>query len=124
MNGISLGGGMLALAVIIGAFGAHALTDVLVGPRAAWFQTASDYHFWHGLGLLIIGVAKKHASNEAWHRWSARFMVIGLVLFSGCLYAMALTGTRILGAVVPAGGLSFILGWCCLVMAFQKPSSP
>ena len=124
MNATVVGGFVLALAVIIGAFGAHALNDVLIGPRADWFQTASDYHFWHGLGLLILGVAKSQAHREAWHRWSARFMVIGLILFSGCLYGMALTGTRVLGAVVPLGGLCFILAWFSLAMACCKPSPP
>ena len=123
MNATSAGGIALGVAVVLGAFGAHALTDILVGPRADWYKTASDYHFWHAIGLLVLGLSADRASSQKWHKWSVRFMTIGLLFFSGCLYAMALTGVRVLGAIVPIGGLCFILAWLCLVMAFRKTPS-
>jgi len=105
-------------AVVLGAFGAHALKDSLAeaGTLAVW-RTAVDYHMWHALALVLCATL----SNRG---WSIRFAVIlfagGILLFSGSLYWLALEGPRWLGPVTPLGGLSFMGGWIALVSAFCK----
>lgn len=104
------------LAVLLGAFGAHALKARLSAEMLAVYQTGVQYHFYHALGLLILGLASAQASKSRWLNLSAGFMLSGIILFSGSLYVLALTGTRAWGMVTPFGGLAFILAW--LVLAF------
>lgn len=104
-----------ALSVVTGAFGAHALKKVLSVTALQNWETASRYQFYHGIGLLIAGVFYGKPPIIAW-AWSARFFIAGILLFSGSLYAMALSeisGIRLiwLGPVTPVGGLCFIAGW-------------
>jgi uncharacterized membrane protein YgdD (TMEM256/DUF423 family) len=109
----------LALAVLTGAFGAHALKDRLPAGMMQVYKTGVEYHFYHALGLLLVGVLSVQYPSS-WINWSAGCLVAGLVLFSGSLYAMALTGIRVLGAVTPLGGLSFVAGWILLFVAILK----
>jgi uncharacterized membrane protein YgdD (TMEM256/DUF423 family) len=110
---------LLAVAVAVGAFGAHALKAKISPDLIQVYKTGVEYHFYHALGLLLVGVlAVYHPSSLL--NWSALFLVIGIILFSGSLYTMAVTGTRWLGAVTPVGGLSFITGWILLFMAVWK----
>lgn len=105
-----------ALAVGLGAFGAHSLEALLVqNGRLDTYQTAVNYHFYHTLALLGIGILatiKPGWKGMAFAAWS---MVLGILIFSGSLYVLSLTGITWLGAITPLGGLSFILGWSALV---------
>jgi uncharacterized membrane protein YgdD (TMEM256/DUF423 family) len=114
------------LGVALGAFGAHALKDWLAtladGPdRLAWWQTAVSYHLWHA--LLLFGAGLWRASTPAGSpvngplQGAAVACALGIALFSGSLYAMTLTGIRVLGAVTPLGGVAFLVAWGCIAWA-------
>ncbi len=108
---------LLFCAVAIGAFGAHALKDRLAPDLMAVFQTAVQYHFWHALGLLGVGILLAQKPDDGALAAAAWLLVAGLLLFSGSLYALALTGARGLGAVTPLGGIAFLAGWAALAWA-------
>src|SRR5207249_1179064 len=104
------------LGVAFGAFGAHALRERLSPEMLAVFETGVRYQIYHalalfGTGLLLTRMGGWLIATAAW------FFVAGIVLFSGSLYALALTGVTILGAVTPVGGLCFLIGWGCLMVA-------
>lgn len=105
--------------VALGAFGAHALKAIFNTQQLGWWATAVQYQLVHALALLIIGVWHL-LQPQAWLQRSAGFMALGMLLFCGSLYSMALTDVRILGAVTPLGGLSWLIGWALLVVAGQK----
>lgn len=105
------------LAVMLGAFGAHALRARLSADQYAVYQTAVQYHFWHALALLGVGVLMLQWPQAATLRWSGFAMTLGLVLFCGSLYALALTGVRALGMVTPIGGAAWIVAWGLLAWA-------
>ncbi|MBK8741199.1 MAG: DUF423 domain-containing protein [Betaproteobacteria bacterium] len=107
----------MAFAVALGAFGAHALKARLAADALAIWQTAVQYHAWHALGLLGIGLWQRQAPESCALRVAALLLAAGIVLFSGSLYALALTGARGLGAVTPFGGIAFIAGWLALAKA-------
>lgn len=105
-----------ALAVGLGAFGAHGLEALLVqNGRLDTFQTAVNYHFYHTLALLGIGVLASTKPQWKGFSFTAWCMILGIMIFSGSLYVLSLTGITWLGAITPLGGLSFILGWSSLV---------
>lgn len=109
------------LAVALGAFGAHALRDALpdwYGDRwpeklTTW-QTAVEYQMYHGLALLILGFQNRLPSRA--RAIAAICMTLGVIVFSGCLYALVLTDIKILGAIVPIGGTLMLVGWCTVVV--------
>ena len=104
-----------ASAVLLGAFGAHALRGVLdAGGREVW-HTASQYHFWHALALAITCQAPPGRPR----RCALAAFAMGIVLFCGSLYALALGAPRWCGAITPLGGLAFIVGWVALGLAFH-----
>ena len=105
---------VLAIAVVLGAFGAHALRSRLDPAALAVYQTAVQYHFWHGLGLLGVGVLMLHWPDNERLGWVAGLLVAGLLLFCGSLYVLALTDATWLGLVTPVGGLAFIAAWLVL----------
>jgi uncharacterized membrane protein YgdD (TMEM256/DUF423 family) len=102
------------LAVALGAFGAHALKGRLSPEAMAWFQTGIQYHGWHVLAALVALVFWRIARAETGFRLAAVAFLVGIAIFSGSLYAMALTGARWLGAVTPIGGVAFLVGWLAL----------
>ena len=108
---------LMFLAVGCGAFGAHALRGRLAPDMAAVWQTAVQYHAWHALGLLAIGLLLLHWPERSLLAIAAWLLVAGIVLFSGSLYAMALSGVRGLGAITPIGGVAFLAGWLVLAWA-------
>src|SRR3712207_4650258 len=116
-------GAMSALiSVAAGAFGAHALRDGLAATSLAVFEAAARYQMYHALALLAVaGAASRWPGAPA--RWSGWCFVAGTILFSGSLYALALTGIRWLGAVAPLGGLALMLGWLCLAIAVDRKST-
>jgi uncharacterized membrane protein YgdD (TMEM256/DUF423 family) len=105
---------LLCIAVGQGAFGAHALKSRLGPDALAVWQTAVQYHAWHALGLLAAGTLMLHWPDRAGLAWAGWLFVAGIVLFSGSLYALVLTGVRSFGAVTPVGGIAFIAGWLAL----------
>jgi uncharacterized membrane protein YgdD (TMEM256/DUF423 family) len=109
----------LALAVVIGAFGAHGLKSHLSAEMIQIYKTGVEYHFYHALGLLLIGVIAISFPSELL-KWSAILLVVGIILFSGSLYILAITGIKWIGAITPLGGLGFIAGWVLLFMAALK----
>jgi uncharacterized membrane protein YgdD (TMEM256/DUF423 family) len=106
-----------AAGVVLGAFGAHALKARLPPDMLAVWQTAVQYHFWHALGLVAVGIIALHLPASATLKWAGWLMVAGLVLFSGSLYALALSGARWLGAITPFGGTAWIAAWVLLAWA-------
>ena len=104
------------LAVILGAFGAHALRGRLSPEMLAVFQTGVQYHVYHALGLILVSAIMGRMSG--WLIQTAGWcFVAGIVLFSGSLYLLAATGVTVLGAITPIGGLAFLIGWACLAFA-------
>jgi uncharacterized membrane protein YgdD (TMEM256/DUF423 family) len=110
MNWTAVAALALALAVMIGAFGAHGLRGRIDPDSMAVYQTAVLYHFLHALGLFVVSVMpqRKGLTLVCW------LLLAGIVLFSGSLYVLAITGIQILGAVTPLGGLCFIAAWLML----------
>ena len=100
---------LLAAAVALGAFGAHALKDRLDAYALGVWEKAVFYHFIHALGMLIVAsITKLRESTSEFVCW---FLLAGILLFSGSLYTLALTGTRAFGAVTPFGGVAFLIAW-------------
>ena len=108
------------LAVTFGAFGAHALRSRLDEHALGVYQTAVQYHFYHSLALLAVGVIALSQPQTALLRSSGYLFVVGIVVFSGSLYLLSMSGMRWLGAITPLGGLAFIAGWGCLAAASWK----
>lgn len=101
-----------ALAVSLGAFGAHSLEELLIqNNKLDTFQTAVNYHFYHTLALLGIGLLGTIKPEWKGISLTAWCMILGILIFSGSLYVLCLTGITWLGAITPLGGLAFILGW-------------
>jgi len=114
---VALGASFGALGVVLGAFGAHALKARLSPEALALYQTAVQYHLWHALGLLGVGLACVQLPPSGWLRASGWLLAAGIVLFSGSLYLLAVTGAKWLGAITPFGGGAFILGWIAMLLA-------
>ena len=108
---------LLFSAVGLGAFGAHALKSRLPAEMQAIWQTAVQYHAWHALALLAAGFLMMLRPEAPGASLAAWLFVAGIVLFSGSLYALALSGVRGLGAVTPFGGLAFLAGWLAFAWA-------
>jgi uncharacterized membrane protein YgdD (TMEM256/DUF423 family) len=114
---ILVGSAAMFVAVALGAFGAHALKTRLTPDMTAVWQTAVQYHAWHALAVLVAGVLLLQWPGQRAVEVAGWLFVAGIVLFSGSLYAMALTGVRGLGAVTPFGGVAFLAGWASLAWA-------
>jgi len=114
---LSLAALLLFAAVGLGAFGAHALKARLAPDMQAIWQTAVQYHAWHALGLLAVGLFTMQRPDAPGASLAAWLFVAGIVLFSGSLYALALSGVRGLGAVTPFGGVAFLAGWLAFAWA-------
>jgi len=117
MNWSAAGAIALALAVILGAFGAHGLRGRLDEYSMNVYERAVFYHFIHAIGILIVSLLPRiGALTEPRANWIAGLLCAGIVLFSGSLYVLAITGVKTLGAITPFGGLAFIAAW--LLLAF------
>ncbi|RXZ84184.1 DUF423 domain-containing protein [Paenibacillaceae bacterium] len=110
------------LAVMIGAFGAHGLEGRVEESLLATFETGARYHMYHALGLILIGILLERRGNSRRLLWAGRLMQIGIILFSGSLYVLTLSGITKLGAVTPLGGVAFIVGWCLIAVEMMKPN--
>jgi|TARA_R110001592_G_scaffold320584_7_gene598576 uncharacterized membrane protein YgdD (TMEM256/DUF423 family) len=107
------------LGVALGAFGAHGLKDHLTPPMMTVYQTAVDYHLLHAAVLLALGIWQL-SKPQVWLNRAALFMVLGLLLFCGSLYAMVLLNIRMLGMITPIGGVSWLIGWGLLFIAARS----
>jgi uncharacterized membrane protein YgdD (TMEM256/DUF423 family) len=107
---LAVAGLLIALATVLGAFGAHALKAHLSQDKLQVYETAVRYHYLHALGLLAIGVLLRSVDGELL-RWSAALVLAGILLFSGSLYLLTFGAPRFLGIVTPIGGLALIAGW-------------
>ena len=112
-----LAAALLFVAVGLGAFGAHALKAKLAPDLMAVYQMAVQYHFWHALGLLAVGILLLHKPESGALVAAAWLLAAGIILFSGSLYLLALTGARGLGAVTPIGGVAFLAAWAAVAWA-------
>lgn len=118
-----LGAGFAMLAVVTGAFAAHGLKQVLDAYQLGLFETAARYQMYHAIALLIVGVISTIPQLPLrWLKLAALGFILGIALFSGSLYLLALTGIKWLGAITPLGGVAFILGWVALIVAALKHS--
>lgn len=104
-----------ASAVAMGAFGAHALRGALPENAMQVWRTAEQYHFWHTLAFALAAML-----TGRWARMAAVLFAVGVVLFCGSLYALALGAPRWIGAITPFGGVAFILGWIALGVAVMR----
>jgi len=115
MTWSSTGAILLALAVALGAFGAHGLRGRLDAYSMSVYEKAVFYHFVHALGLLIVSILPRTGTfSEFATNWVCGLLLAGIVIFSGSLYALAISGNRMLGAITPIGGVSFIAAWLML----------
>jgi uncharacterized membrane protein YgdD (TMEM256/DUF423 family) len=116
------------LGVALGAFGAHALKGWLStlpdgADRLAWWHTGVQYHLWHAVLLVGVGAWLRQVPDDGTQkplRIASWLTLGGIALFSGSLYAMALTGIRVLGAVTPFGGVCFLGAWCAVAVAAMR----
>jgi uncharacterized membrane protein YgdD (TMEM256/DUF423 family) len=113
---------LLGLAVILGAFGAHGLKETISAQSLATYETGVRYHFYHGFALLATGILYERF-NKKWLRFAGYCFIIGIVLFSGSLYLLAMlmrpdvVGIEKIGLITPFGGLFFIAGWIFLSLS-------
>ena len=115
MNWSAIAAVFLALAVGLGAFGAHSLKDRLDEYRMGVWEKAVFYHFIHALGMLIVSLTQHGAEWVCW------LLLAGILFFSGSLYVLAWSGNRTLGAITPIGGVAFIAAWLLLAWKLARP---
>lgn len=108
------------LAVALGAFGAHAMKARLTEDMLAVYQTGVAYHFYHTLALLVVALLIQQYPQAGLFQWSGWAMVAGLLIFSGSLYLLSITGLKWLGAITPIGGLAFMVGWLSLAVGVYQ----
>lgn len=117
MNWIAIAAINLAIAVTLGAFGAHGLKNIANAEQLAWWHTGTLYLFFHALGLLVVAVLIRLYAMPQSIAW---LLQLGVIIFSGSLFAMTLGAPRWFGAITPIGGVLMILGWIWLaVSAFR-----
>lgn len=117
---IILGSINMALAVAIGAFGAHGLKGKVSNDMLGVWNTGAHYHIIHALALLFIGLLMARLGGNSWFVAGGWLLLVGIILFSGSLYALVLTNVKVLGAITPLGGLSFIAGWILVAVGAAK----
>lgn len=116
-----------ALSVILGAFGAHALKQLIGDKNLQTFETGVRYQFYHVIALFITGILYKDFTNN-YLQWAGRLFCLGILLFSGSLYLLSfielidMTGLKWVGAITPLGGVCFIIAWLLLALGISKKS--
>jgi uncharacterized membrane protein YgdD (TMEM256/DUF423 family) len=108
---LTIAGVLIAMATALGAFGTHALRPLLAPARFDSFEIGVTYQFFHALGLMGIALLQRSHPESVGLRWSARLILVGLLLFSGSIYALTFGAPRFLGMVAPVGGTSLIVAW-------------
>jgi uncharacterized membrane protein YgdD (TMEM256/DUF423 family) len=118
---VTLGSMNAFLAVALGAFGAHALKVKLTElGTLSTFQTGVQYHMFHAIALIFIALISDKLGQSGLVTASGWLLTIGIVLFSGSLYVLSISGIKVLGAITPLGGLCFLAGWVMIVIAAWK----
>lgn len=117
---IVIGAVAMALGVILGAFGAHGLKNKLTPDLLAVYQTGVEYHLYHALGLILVGVLINQFPQVAGLHTGGWLLLAGIVIFSGSLYVLAISGIRWLGAITPIGGTAFIAGWLWIAWSLAR----
>jgi uncharacterized membrane protein YgdD (TMEM256/DUF423 family) len=121
---LSSGAALALLAVLSGAFAAHGLKTILDAQQLVLFETAARYQMYHALALLVVGIlASVRQFSESLLKLAAFAFILGIFLFCGSLYALALSGITWLGAITPLGGTAFLAGWLALMIAALKPAN-
>jgi len=113
---LALGALNALISVAAGAFGAHGLRSRLTPDLLAVFETGARYQMYHALGLLVLGLFARSSASSITTA-SGSLLLAGILLFSGSLYALALSGVRALGAITPFGGVCFLAGWALFAWA-------
>lgn len=110
------------IAVAFGAFGAHALKEKLSEKYLAIWETAVQYQMYHAIGLIVIGIlmSTNIIGNVSQLNWAGYLMLAGIVIFSGSLYILSLSGIGVLGAITPIGGVAFLVAWVLVIIAVVK----
>jgi len=108
------------LAVAIGAFGAHGLKQKISVDLMAAYQTGVQYHFYHTLALLAVGILLQQFPQSMAFKVSGWMLLLGMVVFSGSLYVLAITGSRWIGAMTPIGGVAFLVAWLALATGIYQ----
>ncbi|MGE7603815.1 DUF423 domain-containing protein [Peribacillus sp. NPDC097675] len=116
---IILGAVHAFLAVALGAFGAHGLEGKIPDKYLETWNTAVDYQMFHAAGLLVIGLLAGKISSPLIN-WSGWLMFIGIIIFSGSLFVLSVTQIKVLGAITPIGGVSFLVAWVLMIIAAYK----
>ncbi len=119
---IIIGASCALLAVVLGAFAAHGLKATLGDYEKGIWQTAVDYQFYHALGLILLGLVGQVFRMPV--TGPGLLMFTGILLFSGSLYVLSLSGIRSLGMITPIGGSCFIIAWLWLIIRFARHPSP
>jgi len=121
---LGTGAALALLAVLSGAFAAHGLKTMLDAQQLALFETAARYQMYHALALLIVGIlASLRQFSRPLLKLAAFAFILGIFLFCGSLYLLALSGITWLGAITPLGGTAFLAGWLALMIAALKPAT-
>jgi uncharacterized membrane protein YgdD (TMEM256/DUF423 family) len=107
------------IAVALGAFGAHGLEGKIPDKYLETWQTAVQYQMFHAVGLLVLGLLAGK-SDSPLINWSGWLMLIGIILFSGSLFVLSVTQIKVLGAITPLGGVSFLVAWVLMIIAAYK----
>lgn len=110
-----IGAIMAMLSVAIGAFGAHMLEPIVGEDAMKVYETGVQYHMAHALGIILIAIAAGIWGDSRKLAWAGWLLFAGIILFSGSLYVLTVTGIKLLGAITPIGGVAFIAGWICLI---------
>jgi uncharacterized membrane protein YgdD (TMEM256/DUF423 family) len=119
---VAYGGVLAFLAVALGAFGTHGLRDRLSPEMLAVWYTGAEYQMAHALAMILAGLAYRQMPQKQ-IAWAGGLFGVGVLIFSGSLYALALSGVRVLGAITPLGGLCFLVGWLLFVYGASKTSA-
>lgn len=125
---LAIGGLLVGVATVLGAFGTHALKPTLAPARFDSFEIAVTYQFFHALGLLAVGFAQRAHPDVQAFRWTVRLILIGLLLFCGSIQALTFGAPRFLGMVAPLGGISLMAAWLVFALACWRlrgrPATP
>jgi uncharacterized membrane protein YgdD (TMEM256/DUF423 family) len=111
------------LSVAFGAFGAHGLKTLISPELLAVYKTGVEYQMWHAFGLIAIALMQQHDTQSKLLKWAGALMFLGIVLFSGSLYLLAILNLPALGAITPIGGVSFLIAWSLLIIFSGKKST-
>ena len=121
---LATGAALALLAVVSGAFAAHGLKTMLDAHQLALFETAARYQMYHALALLVVGLlASARQFSRPLLKLAAFAFILGIFLFCGSLYLLALSGITWLGAITPLGGTAFLAGWLAMMIAALKPAA-